>query len=51
LTTAGKKILEQSLPLWERAQARAAELLGDMGVALLRDTTKRLGLKAAQAKK
>jgi len=51
LTAAGKKILEQSFPLWERAQARAAELLGDMGVALLRDSTKRLGLKAEQAKK
>lgn len=51
LTAAGKKILEQAFPLWERAQARAADLLGDMGVALLRDTTKRLGLKAEQAKK
>ncbi len=51
LTDAGKKLLEKSLPLWERAQARAADLLGDMGVALLRDTTKRLGLKAEQMKK
>ncbi len=51
LTAAGKKMLEQAFPLWERAQERAAELLGDMGVALLRDTTKRLGLKAEQAKK
>jgi DNA-binding MarR family transcriptional regulator len=51
LTALGKKILEQAFPLWERAQARAADLLGDMGVALLRDTTKRLGLKGEQKKK
>jgi DNA-binding MarR family transcriptional regulator len=45
LTTLGKNLLKQATPFWETAQEQASELLGEMGVALLRDTTKRLGLK------
>src|SRR5262245_11374341 len=35
LTPRGKRLIERAIPAWEKAQRRAAELLGDAGVALL----------------
>src|SRR5262249_23600512 len=35
LTPAGKKLLERTIPVWEIAQRRAIEFLGQEGVALL----------------
>src|SRR5262252_4799676 len=33
LTNQGKRLLERAVPAWEKAQAQAAELLGEDGVA------------------
>jgi DNA-binding MarR family transcriptional regulator len=35
LTPAGKKLLERTIPAWEKAQRKAVEFLGHEGVALL----------------
>jgi DNA-binding MarR family transcriptional regulator len=42
LTTQGKRLIEKALPAWEEAQRRAAELLGDEGIALLDRAAKKL---------
>ena len=44
ITAAGEKLLIDSVPGWERAQAEANRLIGDAGVAALRDIASRLGL-------
>ncbi|WP_435015469.1 MarR family winged helix-turn-helix transcriptional regulator [Tundrisphaera sp. TA3] len=44
LTAAGEQLLIDSLPGWERAQAEAARLIGEPGLATLRDIATRLGL-------
>jgi DNA-binding MarR family transcriptional regulator len=42
LTESGKRLLEKSLPAWQKGQQRAAELLGEQGIAMLDKTTDRL---------
>ena len=42
LTPQGKRLIEKAVPAWEQAQRRAAELLGDEGVALLDKAVKKL---------
>jgi DNA-binding MarR family transcriptional regulator len=44
LTTRGMRLLERAVPAWEKAQRKAAELLGDDGVALLARTAGKLGI-------
>jgi DNA-binding MarR family transcriptional regulator len=44
LTAQGKKLLERAVPAWEKAQQKAADLLGEGGVALLEKTTRKLRL-------
>lgn len=43
LTPQGKRLIEKAIPLWERAQRQANELLGDDGVALLERAASKLG--------
>jgi DNA-binding MarR family transcriptional regulator len=43
LTPQGRQLIEKAVPAWEEAQRRAAELLGDDGVALLNKAAKKLG--------
>jgi DNA-binding MarR family transcriptional regulator len=43
LTASGKKLLERSIPAWEKAQYKAVEFLGDDGVALLSKAMKKAG--------
>src|ERR1700722_2833846 len=42
LTSQGKRLIEKAIPAWEEAQAQAAELLGDEGIALLNKAAKKL---------
>src|SRR5436853_4595711 len=42
LTAQGKRLIEKAVPAWEEAQRRAAELLGDEGIALLDRAAKKL---------
>jgi DNA-binding MarR family transcriptional regulator len=49
LSDAGKELLEKALPLWADAQQQATVSLGEMGVALLKDSARRV-VKAEQAK-
>jgi len=42
LTPRGKRLIEKSVPAWEKAQRQAAELLGDEGIALLERAAKKL---------
>jgi DNA-binding MarR family transcriptional regulator len=42
LTAPGKRLIEKAVPAWEEAQRRAAELLGNEGIALLDKATKKL---------
>jgi DNA-binding MarR family transcriptional regulator len=42
LTAKGKRLIEKAVPVWEEAQRRAAELLGEEGLALLDRTAKKL---------
>src|ERR1700722_14391439 len=42
LTPPGKRLIEKAIPAWEEAQAQAAELLGDEGIALLNKAAKKL---------
>ena len=46
-TGAGEKVLEAAIVAWERAQARAVDLLGKEGVALLRRTTRNVRARAS----
>ncbi len=47
LTSGGEKVLEDAIVAWERAQAKAVDLLGKEGVTLLRRTTKNVRAKAS----
>jgi DNA-binding MarR family transcriptional regulator len=47
LTTDGEKVLEDAIIAWERAQAKAVDLLGKEGVTLLRRTTKNVRARAS----
>jgi DNA-binding MarR family transcriptional regulator len=47
LTRGGERVLEDAIVAWERAQAKAVELLGKEGVALLRRTTKNVRARAS----
>jgi len=47
LTAQGKKLLARAVPAWERAQRRAAEVLGNEGVALLNEAAGKFGLRLA----
>jgi len=44
LTARGKRLLERAVPAWEKAQGKAAELLGGDGVALLARAAEKLGI-------
>jgi DNA-binding MarR family transcriptional regulator len=43
LTPAGKKLLERTIPAWEKAQQKACTFLGEAGVALLSKAMKKVG--------
>jgi DNA-binding MarR family transcriptional regulator len=43
LTPQGRRLIEKAVPAWEEAQRRAADLLGDDGIALLDRTARKLG--------
>jgi DNA-binding MarR family transcriptional regulator len=47
LTNDGEKVLEDAVAAWERAQAKAVDLLGKEGVALLHRTTRRVRTRAS----
>jgi DNA-binding MarR family transcriptional regulator len=47
LTDDGENVLENAIVAWERAQARAVDLLGEEGVALLRRTTRNVRARAS----
>jgi DNA-binding MarR family transcriptional regulator len=42
ITAKGRALLKRAVPLWEQAQQRAAELLGEQGVRLLSQIEKQL---------
>lgn len=42
LTEQGKRLMEKSIPAWEKAQAEAKKLLGDDGLRLLDAAIKRI---------
>jgi DNA-binding MarR family transcriptional regulator len=42
LTDRGRRLMEQAIPAWERAQAEAAKLLGDDGLRLLDGAVRRV---------
>jgi DNA-binding MarR family transcriptional regulator len=43
LTAQGTRLLQRAAPAWEEAQGKAAELLGEEGVAILTRTAGKLG--------
>jgi DNA-binding MarR family transcriptional regulator len=43
LTAQGTRLLERAVPAWKEAQGKAAELLGEEGVAMLTRTAGKLG--------
>jgi DNA-binding MarR family transcriptional regulator len=43
LTSRGRRLVERAVPAWAAAQRRAAELLGDGGIALLDKAARQLG--------
>ena len=47
LTAHGRKLLARAVPAWERAQRRAAEVLGDEGIVLLNQAAGKCGLRLA----
>jgi DNA-binding MarR family transcriptional regulator len=42
LTAQGRKLLARAVPVWEEAQREATKMLGEKGIALLKDTTGKL---------
>jgi DNA-binding MarR family transcriptional regulator len=44
LTDQGRKLLERAVPAWEKAQQKAADVLGQDGVAMLIKTASKLGM-------
>jgi DNA-binding MarR family transcriptional regulator len=49
LTVRGKRLLERAVPAWEEAQGKAAELLGEGGIALLTEAAGKLGMPPTKA--
>jgi len=49
LTPAGEKILQDAVLAWERAQAKAVDLIGDEGVAMLKTVTRNVTRKRSPA--
>jgi DNA-binding MarR family transcriptional regulator len=47
LTPQGRRLIEQAVPAWEKAQRQATELLGSEGVALLDKAAKKVGMSHA----
>ena len=47
LTPEGKRLIEKTVPAWEKAQRQATELLGDEGITLLDKAAKRVGMSQA----
>jgi DNA-binding MarR family transcriptional regulator len=47
LTPQGKRLIEKAVPAWEEAQRQAKELLGDKGVSLLDQLSKKLRMPSA----
>jgi DNA-binding MarR family transcriptional regulator len=47
LTAGGEQVLEDAIVAWERAQAKAVNLLGKEGVTLLRRTTENVKARAS----
>jgi DNA-binding MarR family transcriptional regulator len=45
LTDQGRRLLEQAIPAWEKAQEQAADILGEDGVALISKTASALRSK------
>ena len=43
LTSSGRRLLERTIPAWEKAQRQAVEFLGEAGVTLLNEATKSTG--------
>ena len=48
LTPKGKRLIERAVPAWEEAQRQAAEWLGDEGMALLDNATRRVSRMNAE---
>jgi DNA-binding MarR family transcriptional regulator len=46
LTPRGTRLLEKSIPAWERAQHRATDLLGPDGVAAVAKTARKVAVQA-----
>src|SRR5690348_23529 len=44
LTSQGRRLIEKTVPAWEKAQRQATELLGSEGIALLDKAAKKAGL-------
>src|SRR5213082_3528960 len=47
LTPQGKRLIEEAVPAWEKAQQQAGELLGTEGIALLDKAARKVGLAQA----
>jgi len=47
VTDSGRTLLEQAIPLWRQAQARAKKLLGDRAVDQLAESVKRINRSTA----
>src|SRR6516225_678254 len=45
LTAQGKRLIEKAVPAWRKAQAQAGGILGEEGVALLKKTAQKLGMR------
>ena len=45
LTPQGRRLLERAIPVWEKAQQEASQLLGQEGIAMLDRTARKLGFQ------
>jgi len=45
ITALGKALLQRAEPAWRKAQAQAGGILGEEGVALLKKTAQKLGMR------
>jgi len=48
LTAQSKKLLERAVPAWKQAQQKAGNLLGEEGIALLREVSQKVGMLPAR---
>ncbi len=48
LTPHGRKLIEKAVPAWEKAQRRAADLLGEEGLTMLDNAAKKVGMSQAR---